>query len=77
MAVSEEESSSSSSAGCSSKSRSAASRGASYLAKTVLRGSVVLQVVYGRIRSSTSYDVVLGKVAHFFKLHLQISCVKC
>lgn len=61
MAVSEEESSSSSSAGCSSKSRSAASRGASYLAKTVLRGSVVLQVVYGRIRSSTSYDVVLGK----------------
>lgn len=61
MAVSEEESSSSSSAGCSSKSRSAAPRGASYLAKTVLRGSVVLQVVYGRIRSSTSYDVVLGK----------------
>lgn len=60
MAVSEEESSSSSSAG-SSKSRSYASRGASYLAKTVLRGSVVLQVVYGRIRSPTSYDVVFGK----------------
>lgn len=60
MAVSEEESSSSSSAG-SSKSRSSSSRGASYLAKTVLRGSVVLQVVYGRIRSSTSYDVVFGK----------------
>ncbi|CAN4118631.1 unnamed protein product [Withania somnifera] len=61
MAVSEEESPSSSSVAGSSKSRSAASNGACYLAKTVLRGSVVLQVVYGRIRSSTSYDVVFGK----------------
>lgn len=61
MAVSEEESSSSSGAG-SSKSGSGGCNGGCYLAKTVLRGSVVLQVVYGRIRSSTSYDVVFGKV---------------
>ncbi|PHT37041.1 hypothetical protein CQW23_24741 [Capsicum baccatum] len=60
MAVSEEESSSSSGAG-SSKSGSGGCNGGCYLAKTVLRGSVVLQVVYGRIRSSTSYDVVFGK----------------
>ncbi|CAN4109295.1 unnamed protein product [Withania somnifera] len=45
----------------SSKSPSAASNGAFYLAKTVLRGSVVLQVVCGRIRSSSIYDVVFGK----------------
>ncbi|KAH7853889.1 hypothetical protein Vadar_007697 [Vaccinium darrowii] len=54
MAVSEEESSSA-------KSRSAASNGVHYLAKCVLRGTVVLQVVQGHIRSPTSNDVVFGK----------------
>ncbi|GMP96881.1 hypothetical protein CsSME_00045326 [Camellia sinensis var. sinensis] len=53
MAVSEEESSSA-------KSRSG-SNGVHYLAKCVLRGSVVLQVVQGHIRSSSSNDVVFGK----------------
>ncbi|KAG8371805.1 hypothetical protein BUALT_Bualt12G0001400 [Buddleja alternifolia] len=32
-----------------------------YLAKTVLRGSVVLQAVLGHFRSPSSYDVVFGK----------------
>ncbi|KAM6571490.1 hypothetical protein CsatA_015570 [Cannabis sativa] len=58
MALSEEECSSA-------KSRSSSSAASStsnhYLAKCVLRGSVVLQVVYGRIRSPTSLDVVFGK----------------
>ncbi|CAL5362876.1 unnamed protein product [Camellia sinensis] len=53
MAVSEEESSSA-------KSRSG-SNGVHYLAKCVLRGSVVLQVVQGNIRSPSSNDVVFGK----------------
>ncbi|THG21174.1 hypothetical protein TEA_006488 [Camellia sinensis var. sinensis] len=53
MAVSEEESSSA-------KSRSG-SNGVHYLAKCVLRGSVVLQVVQGHIRSPSSNDVVFGK----------------
>ncbi|KAL6986955.1 hypothetical protein U1Q18_012714 [Sarracenia purpurea var. burkii] len=53
MAVSEEESSSA-------KSRSV-SHGVHYLAKCVLRGSVVLQVVQGHIRSPSSNDVVFGK----------------
>ncbi|XP_059668567.1 uncharacterized protein LOC132313688 isoform X2 [Cornus florida] len=53
MAVSEEESSSA-------KSRST-SNGVHYLAKCVLRGSVVLQVVQGHIRSPSSNDVVFGK----------------
>ncbi|XAR68639.1 hypothetical protein NMG60_11003833 [Bertholletia excelsa] len=53
MAVSEEESSSA-------KSRSA-SNGVHYLSKCVLRGSVVLQVVQGHIRSPFSIDVVFGK----------------
>ncbi|KAA8518334.1 hypothetical protein F0562_015783 [Nyssa sinensis] len=53
MAVSEEESSSA-------KSRST-SNGVHYLAKCVLRGSVVLQVVQGHIRSPSSKDVVFGK----------------
>ncbi|XP_051138626.1 pre-mRNA-splicing factor prp12-like isoform X2 [Andrographis paniculata] len=35
--------------------------GAFYLAKTVLRGSVVLQAVCGHFRSPSSYDVVFGK----------------
>nr|GLL36508.1 pre-mRNA-splicing factor prp12 isoform X1 [Ipomoea trifida] len=60
MAVSEEESSSSAPAS-SSRSRSAAMNGGCYLAKTVLRGSVVLQVVYGHIRFPSSNDVVFGK----------------
>ncbi|XP_058204802.1 uncharacterized protein LOC131318827 isoform X1 [Rhododendron vialii] len=51
MAVSEEESSSA-------KSRS---NGVHYLAKCVLRGTVVLQVVQGHIRSPSSNDVVFGK----------------
>ncbi|XXG56366.1 hypothetical protein AAC387_Pa03g3791 [Persea americana] len=35
--------------------------GIHYLAKCVLRGSVVLQVVYGHIRSPSSFDIVFGK----------------
>ncbi|GAB4851486.1 hypothetical protein Ancab_030888 [Ancistrocladus abbreviatus] len=54
MAVTEEESSSG-------RSRKAATNGAHYLAKCVLRSSAILQVVHGHIRSSTSYDVVFGK----------------
>ncbi|CAH9068267.1 unnamed protein product [Cuscuta epithymum] len=61
MAVSEEESSSSSASASTCRSRSAAMNGGCYLAKTVLRGSVVLQVVYGHIRFSSSKDAVFGK----------------
>ncbi|XP_015898900.3 uncharacterized protein LOC107432303 isoform X1 [Ziziphus jujuba] len=56
MAVSEEECSS-----AKSRSSSSASSSNHYLAKCVLRGSVVLQVVYGHIRSPSSLDVVFGK----------------
>ncbi|KAI3471505.1 hypothetical protein Pfo_028155 [Paulownia fortunei] len=68
MAVSEEESSSSSSSrpntsNCNNNSRSPSKNDtdAFYLAKTVLRGSVVLQAVCGHFRSTASYDVVFGK----------------
>lgn len=63
MAVTEEESPSSSSLSCDTKSRldSSSSKHSYYLAKTVLRSSVVLQVVRGHIRSPSSYDVVFGK----------------
>ncbi|KAF5768731.1 putative cleavage/polyadenylation specificity factor, A subunit [Helianthus annuus] len=58
MAVSEEESSSANG----NHSRSPLAHGAShYLAKRVLKGSVVLQVVYGHIRSASSMDIVFGK----------------
>ncbi|BFG38353.1 hypothetical protein CerSpe_246270 [Prunus speciosa] len=57
MAVSEEECSSAKSR----SSSSASSSSSHYLAKCVLRGSVVLQVLYGHIRFPTSYDVVFGK----------------
>ena len=33
-----------------------------YLAKCVQRSSVVLHAVYGHIRCSSTFDVVLGKV---------------
>ncbi|RDX85125.1 Splicing factor 3B subunit 3 [Mucuna pruriens] len=56
MAVSEEECSSTKSGPSSS---SSASR--YYLSKCVLRGSVVLQVLYAHIRSPSSNDVVFGK----------------
>ncbi|KAL8142871.1 hypothetical protein V2J09_015903 [Rumex salicifolius] len=59
MAVTEEESSSSSPSS-SVYSRSAAN-GVHYLAKCILPSSVVLQVVYGHIRSSTSNDIVFAK----------------
>ncbi|KAK6149257.1 hypothetical protein DH2020_016782 [Rehmannia glutinosa] len=67
MAVSEESSSASSSrpntSNCNSNSTSSSKNNtdAFYLAKTVLRGSVVLQAVCGHFRSSASYDVVFGK----------------
>ncbi|PON82419.1 Cleavage/polyadenylation specificity factor, A subunit, C-terminal [Trema orientale] len=65
MALSEEECSSAKSRSSSSAAASSSSSGSSssthYLAKCVLRGSVVLHVVYGRIRSPTSLDVVFGK----------------
>ncbi|XP_027069184.1 splicing factor 3B subunit 3 isoform X1 [Coffea eugenioides] len=67
MAVTEEESSSPSSSsssswpGANSKLRSSASHHSYYLAKSVLRSSVVLQLVRGHIRSPFSNDVVLGK----------------
>ncbi|KAL4578245.1 hypothetical protein LXL04_014365 [Taraxacum kok-saghyz] len=58
MAVSEEESSSASG----NNSRSPLPHGGPhYLAKCVLKGSVVLQVVYGHIRSPSSKDIVFGK----------------
>ncbi|KAI4300634.1 hypothetical protein L6164_033988 [Bauhinia variegata] len=56
MAVSEEECSSAKGGPSSSNSSSA-----HYLAKCVLRGSAVLQVLYGHIRSPSSRDVVFGK----------------
>lgn len=62
MAVSEEESSSGSSKSRRSTSSASAANGAYYLAKCALRGSVVLQVVHGHIRSPSSNDVVFGKV---------------
>ncbi|EEF30789.1 spliceosomal protein sap, putative [Ricinus communis] len=58
MAVSEEECSNAKSR---SSSPSASSNSAHYLAKCVLRGSVVLQVVYGHFRSPSSNDIVFGK----------------
>lgn len=61
MALSEEECSSAKSRSSSSAAASSSSSGNRYLAKCVLRGSVVLHVVYGRIRSPTSFDVVFGK----------------
>ncbi|KAL2501533.1 Cleavage and polyadenylation specificity factor (CPSF) A subunit protein [Forsythia ovata] len=67
MAVSEEESSSSSTPGAannyssSKQSASNSNSAACYLAKTVLTGSVVLQVVRGHFRSPSSSDVVFGK----------------
>ncbi|XP_030927735.1 splicing factor 3B subunit 3 isoform X1 [Quercus lobata] len=59
MAVSEEECSSVKSRSSSSASSSATTT--HYLAKCVLRGSVVLQVLYGHIRSPTFLDVVFAK----------------
>lgn len=59
MAVTEEESSSSSSS--SANSRVPPSNGVHYLAKCVLRSSVVLQVVQGHIRSPSSDDIIFGK----------------
>ncbi|BAT86376.1 hypothetical protein LR48_Vigan03g291500 [Vigna angularis] len=56
MAVSEEECSSAKSGPSSS---SSASR--YYLSKCVLRGSVVLQVLYAHIRSPSSNDIIFGK----------------
>ncbi|KAL6523179.1 hypothetical protein OROGR_016782 [Orobanche gracilis] len=68
MAASEEEfSPASSSRPCTSNSNSNSAppsknnAEAFYLAKTVLRGSVVLQAVSGHFRSHTSYDVVFAK----------------
>lgn len=55
MAVSEEESSSAN------NNSESTSNNAYYLAKCVLRGSVVLQVVHGHLRSPSSCDVVFGK----------------
>ncbi|KAJ7971392.1 Splicing factor 3B subunit 3 [Quillaja saponaria] len=57
MAVPEEECSSAKSRSSSSSS----STNAHYLAKCVLKGSVVLQVLYGHIRSPSFLDVVFGK----------------
>ncbi|XP_057982841.1 uncharacterized protein LOC131167852 isoform X2 [Malania oleifera] len=54
MAVSKEASSSA-------HHRRSSPNAAYYLAKCVLRGSVVLQVVQGRLRSPTSLDIVFGK----------------
>lgn len=65
MAVTEEDESSSSSYPPNTKlgsHSSASSPYAYYLAKTVLRSSVVLQIVRAHIRSPFSNDVVLGKV---------------
>ncbi|KAM3690289.1 hypothetical protein ACB098_09G113200 [Castanea mollissima] len=59
MAVSEEVCSSVKSRSSSSASSSATTT--HYLAKCVLRGSVVLQVLYGHIRSPTFLDVVFAK----------------
>ncbi|KAK6945421.1 Cleavage/polyadenylation specificity factor, A subunit, N-terminal [Dillenia turbinata] len=55
MAIVTEESSSA-------KSRSRSSNDRYYLAKCVLRGSVILQVVHGHLRSPSSSDVVFGKI---------------
>lgn len=59
MAVTEEESSSSSTSAA--NSRLQPSNGVHYLAKCVLPSSVVLQVVYGHIRSPSSDDIVFAK----------------
>ncbi|GJV62208.1 cleavage/polyadenylation specificity factor [Tanacetum coccineum] len=57
MAVTEEESSSASR----NSSPSHGGAGAHYLAKCVLKGSAVLQLVYGHIRSNSSNDIVFAK----------------
>lgn len=49
------------------------SNGVHYLAKCVLRGSAVLQVVRGHIRSSDFMDVVFGKVFPVLLLRSQFS----
>ncbi|KAL3632383.1 hypothetical protein CASFOL_025367 [Castilleja foliolosa] len=61
MAVSVEESSSASSSRPETSNSDGNNADAYYLAKTVLRGSVVHQAVCGHFRSSASYDVVFGK----------------
>ncbi|KAK1578692.1 hypothetical protein Q3G72_032416 [Acer saccharum] len=62
MAVSEEECSiAKSRSSPSSSSAPTSSHTSHYLAKCVLRGSVVLQVAYGHLRSPSSYDVVFAK----------------
>ncbi|KAK8554110.1 hypothetical protein V6N12_031085 [Hibiscus sabdariffa] len=63
MALSEEECSTAkaSSSSPSSSSATPSSQGVNYLAKCVLRGSVILQVAYGHLRSPSSLDVVFGK----------------
>lgn len=62
MAVSEEEcSTTKSQSSPSSTSVVAPSKNVHYLAKCVLKGSVVLHVAYGHLRSPSSNDVVFGK----------------
>lgn len=63
MAVSEEEWSAANKASSSSSSSATAAptNGVHYLAKCVLKGSVVLQVAYGHLRSPSSLDIVFGK----------------
>ncbi|XP_039016046.1 splicing factor 3B subunit 3-like isoform X1 [Hibiscus syriacus] len=62
MALSEEVCSTKKASSSSPSSSSAAvSQGINYLAKCVLRGSVILQVAYGHLRSPSSLDVVFGK----------------
>ncbi|KAJ0028112.1 hypothetical protein Pint_36331 [Pistacia integerrima] len=62
MAVSEEECSTTKSRSSpSSSSVVAPSKNAHYLAKCVLKGSVILHVAYGHLRSPSSNDVVFGK----------------
>ncbi|RVX09622.1 hypothetical protein CK203_012209 [Vitis vinifera] len=62
MAVAEEECSST-------KSRSASNNDSHYLAKCVLKGSVVLHVVHGRIRSPSFSDIVFGKRGNLLRWH--------
>ncbi|KAH1090418.1 hypothetical protein J1N35_017675 [Gossypium stocksii] len=63
MALSEEECSTAkaSSSSPASSSATVSSQGVNYLAKCVLRGSAILQVAYGHLRSPSSLDVVFGK----------------
>ncbi|KAM5559164.1 ubiquitin-NEDD8-like protein RUB2 [Rosa sericea] len=73
MAVSEEECSSANSR----SSSSSTSSSSHYLSKCLLRGTVVLQVLYGHIRFPNSHDIVFGEIDRVGDNWFSLSATKC